>query len=60
MGPNQPQGHLEPSQTSTRECFCKKSSDHKLLTIFAKELHRRCWTWFQICLIEHDFTFKIF
>ena len=44
MGPNQPQGHLEPSQTSTRECFCKKSSDHKLLTIFAKELHRRCWT----------------
>ena len=37
----EPMGYQEPSQTFTREYFCKKESSKK-----AKELHCRCSAWF--------------
>ena len=43
---NEPEACLEPSQTCTRELFAKIVNDCKLLTIFAKKLHRRYSTWF--------------
>ena len=42
----EPDPYLERSQICAREIFFKNSFDYKLLTIFTKNLYRRCLTWF--------------